>query len=332
MPYGTRQLPLKIPTIDVKYDTERQVPAHCAQLGPLISLFCAGTGLGKTHALMEWVQMYEQTKTFDKIYCFSPSYHSDPKYQILEKLSPKLIVRESFTNAIWKPIYEEIVADLEGYKAYVEKLEIWKKFMAADDLSSLSEEEYETLQLMKMKKPTTPWKRGIPQSLIIFDDLSGCTDLYRADCKGPVNSFLIRSRHFKCSLVFLCQTFQNGVPRQLRQNLTMLCLWPTKNEKMQEEIAGEFANYVSMEEFISMWSMAGAVKHGFLYCDFRADRSERFRIRWDQAIARPEPLKITSSDSTQSDDAPAKPKKARKNRDRRNHSGAVEAGTTSGPP
>ncbi len=279
----THTLPVTIPSVDVKYDADRAVPKHMPKLFWL-ALFCGSTGSGKTHALVECVQMYDKARSFDKCILISSSNKNDPKYAIFEKLHCQLQVYDKFTSTLWADVEQGIKSDIEEYQEYLKALAVWHKTQKEGNTRDVTQYEYNLLEAAKFKKPTTPWKRGPPTTLILLDDCVGNKDLYRSDGKSDFMTFCLMHRHWKCCITFLTQTYHNAVPRSLRPNLKFLILFGNKNLGMCKEIALEYSTFINAEEFMEYWQAATKEKHKFFYVDFSAPKGEQLRIGWDKAF------------------------------------------------
>ena len=95
----------------------------------------------------------------------------------------------------------------------------------------------------------------------------------------------MQHRHFNCSIFFLSQAYRNGVPRQLRNNLSLAVFFANKSDRMKAEISQDMASFVSPETFISMWDYACEEPHSFLMVDYDAsDPSCRFRKNFDTLL------------------------------------------------
>ena len=242
---------------------------------------------GKTNAFINLIKLYDQTKSFDKIYLFSPTYHNDPKYHLLDNDDAHYSLRvfDTYTDEIMKEVLGEIKADIEEYKSYEQQLKIYKKFLKVRNIDRLTAEELFELNLMDFEEPQTPFKQGMPTSLIIYDDLVGNRDLYRADSKGMLNSFIILHRHLLTSVLFVSQIWANAVPRQIRNNLSLLILFRNKNTKMKEEIGVEMSSVIDVESFVKLWDFATEQDYSFFMIDFDAkDKRYRFRKNFNELI------------------------------------------------
>ncbi len=272
---STHHLSLAVPDVNVTYPNERTVPEHMPKLS-FLGAIVASRGMGKTHALMQLVQLYNKTKTFDRIVVVSPTYDADPKYKLFERMDAKLFVYREYSDAIKAEIEQGIRNANDEYEEYLEAMKAWKKLQNEQNAHDMTEHEYNLLESVKFKKPVTQWTRGPPTTLFIADDCVATT-LYRGDCKGPFNSFAIRHRHARTSIIFVSQTWANAIPRQLRANLSFLMLFKCKSVGIAKEIASEFGSYICEEEFKAVWDDATKERFGFLYLDWEAPNGEQVR-------------------------------------------------------
>ena len=265
----------------------RKVPKTMPRLS-FLGAIVGSRNSGKTNAFINLIKFYDTTKSFDKIYLFSPTYQNDPKYQLLDNDEKhyELSVYQTYNNEIFKDVLEDIKRDIEEYKKYEKLMKIYKKFLRVKKIESLDAEELLELSLIDFEKPETKYKLGMPTSLLIFDDLVGNKDLYRADAKGLLNSFIILHRHLLTSVLFISQIWNNAVPRQIRNNLSLLMLFRNKNDKMKGEIGLEMSSVISVEDFVRLWNFATEPDYSFFMIDFDAKKREcRFRRNFNELIS-----------------------------------------------
>jgi hypothetical protein len=88
-------------------------------------------------------------------------------------------------------------------------------------------------------------------------------------------------------MLFLMQIVANRIPRQLRSNISLWMLFPTKSATLKKQVAEEIAYKLEPETLINAWDLATKDDpHSFLYCDYDAtDMSKMFRRNFDQGIA-----------------------------------------------
>lgn len=271
---STRKLPLRVPNLKVRYETPRKVPDHLPQLHVLAGI-CGSRGSGKTTALLQLFTMYNETRTYDRTFVICPTYDSDPKYALFETFDTELHVYRGFTDAVWREVENDIKREVEVYRAHLEALRVWRKFMRTPRLEDMNQADYQILADIGFEEPTCRWKQ-MPTSAVILDDCAAST-AYRADCKGPLASFIIKHRHSRASVFMAVQTLRNSIPKQIRGNLSFLLLFKCKAKGLAKSVSEEYASYVSAEEFEAYWDDATREQYGFLYCDFEAPPGEQFR-------------------------------------------------------
>lgn len=288
----TERIPVLVPELHINYAQPRASPENLPRL-QFLAAIVGSRGSGKTTVLVRMLKAYFRTHSFDKMVLFCPTLRADPKYQALVKSAErhrvKVDTHESFDDGLFEGVVEQINADIAEEKAEREYAELYERIVVrrqdgtAEEIAELEARDYG-------EPPKPKWKRGIPTTVLIFDDLVGNRDLYRSDAKGPVASFAIRHRHHHTSMIFLTQTYHNGVPRQLRANLSLLILFANKNDALRKQIAAEFSSFVPQQLFLDMWDSATADSpHAFFMCDFDArDPRLRFRKGFDEVFLAPQ--------------------------------------------
>lgn len=275
----------------------RKVPEGMPRLH-FLSLVQGARGMGKTNAVLRLCELYDQTRSFDKIVIFSPTYHNDPKYQLFHNLKAEVSVFTDYTDEVFRQVCQGIKAEIEEYKMYQKQKEAydlfvnWKKPMELFPPELLLE-----LHLTDFQEPQTRFKYGMPTTLLIFDDLVGNKALYTATPKGVMPSFAVIHRHLCTSMIFISQVYKGSVPRQLRNNLSLIFLFRNKSDEMKEEVSKEMSAFVKPDEFIRMWDFATAEnKWDFFMVDTDAkDEQYRFRKNFDLLLV-PDSTKIFSGD------------------------------------
>ena len=269
----------------VKQAKPREHPKDMIELS-FLGAIVGSRGTGKTNVLINLIKEYETTQSFDKVYIFSPTMGNEPKYRLIEEGKYELVSYDNYTNELFAEVVEEINADIDSYKEYQKELKVYCDFKNGKSINSmgmglisLSQREFEPPEKPKY------WKQ-MPTSLIVFDDLYGNKELYSTNAKNPMSKFAILHRHKLTSMLFLVQGFHNGIPRQLRSNLSMVILFAQKNQKLKEEIATELlGSYITKEQFIEMWDTATQEQHNFFMINFdEKDKNKKFRQNFDKFI------------------------------------------------
>lgn len=248
-----------------------------------------GRGQGKTTFLLNEIEAYASEKVFEKVYCFSPTLHNDPKYERLRHFASAngaklkdnkyydLKTYTTYADDIFREVLDEIKDDIQRWKDYEKEAALWKRYLKVKDIEDLSNEDVLALYMMDFQEPVQPFPK-FPCSLLVFDDLVGNKELYRSDSKGIFNSFVILHRHLACSCIFLSQIFHNAVPRQIRTNISTWVLFKNRNSGLRKEIADELSGAISPEAFLELWDRATDGDHDAFMIDFDA-KDKKFRYR-----------------------------------------------------
>jgi hypothetical protein len=161
---------------------------------------------------------------------------------------------------------------------------VWHKFCRTD-VDGLTIDELWMLEEMGFQKPTTDYKHGHPSYCVCFDDLIGSKTVYSANCKGATSSFFILHRHLSCSVFLLSQVMANGIPRQIRSNISLFILFACKSDTLRKAIAEEVAFKVSPDKLLEVWDFATGDAHSFLMVDSdTSDNRLMFRKNFTELI------------------------------------------------
>ena len=284
----TNKINIDVPKINVKKMPTREVPEGMPNIdnGGFIGGIIGSRGASKTTRMLEMVLMYDKTETFDHTIMFSPTFSKDPKYQYLvDHLKGDIETYDDFSGALFQEIKEKVEKRLEEYKRYEEYKKVYERFMKYRR-SIMKFPQVDLLLLLEhnFEEPFTEYKNGAPHTLMIFDDLNYCKELYSNSSSGKhdIKRTMILHRHIKTSMLFLCQTYRNGVPKSIRNNLSLLILFKNKSPEMRKEISMELSSHIEPEKFVEMWNDATSQPYAFFMIDYDSkDPNRRFRKNWD---------------------------------------------------
>ena len=175
----------------------------------------------------------------------------------------------------------------ELYHKEKDKSKLWKKWNRGVPIEQFSPLEIMYLEEFDFNEPPTQYPYGEPTQIYIFDDLMFNTDLYGVSAKKGFDfkKFAVKHRHHRASLLFSTQSFKGGVPKSIRNNLSLLILGANKSPQIKKEIADEVSAYVSRDTFVSMWDKATEDPYHFYMVDYEAPLDKKFRMvspyAWD---------------------------------------------------
>lgn len=246
-----------------------------------LGLLYSSKGTGKTNTLVNIVKEYDKHRFFQKVYLFSPTAKSDPKYQLLEEGNYDLKIYNNYTNEDFKEVVEEITSDLKAWRDYERLKKLYEKAKRAKKPELFSDEELLDLYMIDWKDPEPPFEKE-PFSLIIFDDLASNKDLM-SNGKSLANSFMLLHRHKLTSVIFSVQIYKNAVPKMVRNNLDWLVLGANKSTETMRSVAEELTSYATENELIDMWERATAEPFNY-FCINLMIKEHRFTKNFDEKI------------------------------------------------
>ena len=240
--------------------------------------FVGKTGSGKSTALLNMLQEYQRSKTFDRYILFSPSAEDDPKYKVIEWDD----IHENYTDNQMRAIVKKQDQDIKEFREYQEDIKLYNRLAKGAKLESFTRAE--KIRLFKMMvggeiiKPECEFGRE-PYICVVFDGL-GSSSAYSNNTKCFMNAMACRCRHKNITMLHATQHIYQ-IPRALRQQCGIMALFKTKDHKLLKEIARENSSTVTEEEFINLFEAATEEKHDFLLCDFL---NETFRKNYNNLL------------------------------------------------
>lgn len=278
---------LEVPPLKIEELPKRNAPVTMPKPPFLAGIF-GSRGSGKTTSMINMLRMYDKMKAFDHIVIWSPTFEKDPKFEAWVESKPhaKLELIANFTEAKFNEYLQKFDQNVRDYLEYRKAKKAYDKY-AKSGIKSLNEDELLLLYQYDFGNPDVynKFPDGIPSHCMVFDDQVGNKKIYRNDSAGAVGQFALRHRHYLCSVFFLSQADNNGIPKQLRKNLNVCMFFANKSDKMKQEMAEEMNSHISPKEFIDCWNFATEEDHAFFMCIFDAEQKEhRFRKNFDTLI------------------------------------------------
>lgn len=253
-----------------------------------IGCILASKGSGKTNLLLNMMAEYDKTKHFDKVYIFTPTWDSDPKYERLREGSYELKVYKQFSNELLKEVIDEIQDDLRAWEDYKKTKALFEKSQRIKRIEDLSDDDLYDLEKMGWVEPVAPYHRE-PWSCIIFDDLASDPQLMKQG-RSIANALALKCRHLRTSLIYIVQAYKGTVPVMVRKNLDLWVLAANKSLKDKLAVAEELTSYASSEHIADMWDRSTRLPYHYFTINLMAKPNERFRMDFNHAI--PEDPKI----------------------------------------
>ena len=256
-----------------------ETPAMMPKM-PLLAAVVSKRGTGKGVLTTNFL---EQLKVVDRLFIVSPSAKSNKA--LLDRLSDMISPEDIYSDVNDVSLIDDIIAkieqerdDLEGYRDKLRKYRAAMAKIHSEKTPLFTIPEEELLQFHE-GPPKHRWNGRVPCLMVWFDDIMG-SQLMLGRGARKISHLCIYHRHlgqFKtggavgCSLIFNLQAYksaQGGMPKALRNNLTLLFLGRTKSEKELEEVADEVGGEVSREVFYRLYEQATAEPFRMLMIDF----------------------------------------------------------------
>ena len=266
-----------------------------------LNVLVAVRGGGKTLAVVNKIRHLQQQKLCDRVFFITPTKISNAEILSMIKINDDDIYEKPEPESLIKVLekLDEEKAEWEEYLDKKKKYEKLLRFMSKPhhglmEINSLFEMLGGTDDLLEPPKWKYPSHRP-PICHLIIDDCVG-TPLFNVSTKSPLISFLLRHRHVSGGMgvsVWMCAqcyiAAQGGLPRSLRENVTSICLFKTKDKKTMDKMADELSNSIEPDVFLKAYEVATKEKHGFLLVDFNPRTpAHQFRIGWDELLIMPE--------------------------------------------
>lgn len=258
-------------------------------------LMVGARGSGKTLAAVSKLVHLKRQGLCHRVFVISPTLWSNKP--VLDLLGDSLKPEDTYEHPSRKAV-EDILQKMEveaqgyeQYKALVKKHKTLQRLLskkvsidAIDPSFLLESHEAGLLD----GPPQPPHGTEHPCFHLLVDDCQS-SNLFSLSPKNPFLNLVIRHRHVGRGLgltIFLCvQNYSaagGGVPRSIRDNATVLCLFKLKSKTVLKQIVEEVANDVEEAAFLQAYDYATAEPHSFLTVDFfPRTPQQRFRKGWD---------------------------------------------------
>lgn len=273
---------IEVPSVpnNIPEYAERRTPPQMPRLHMLAAVV-GSRNSGKTTTIIKILKLYIKSKSYDKIFWWSPTARREPKMKAFIEQSSKDVpieIFDTFNEGEFSQLLDWFKAEIDEYRRYKKQLVVWEKFKRCKSVDELSHDELIMLEEMEWKKPMTTYKHGHPSWALVWDDVIGQKNVFSPTCRGVTSNFWILHRHLSCSVFILSQIVANGIPRQIRGNISLWILFSCKSEKLKKDVAEELAFKVEPERFLRIWDFATQEPHSFLLADYDCP-DERFMFR-----------------------------------------------------
>jgi hypothetical protein len=250
-----------------------------------LAAFFGPRGSGKTNGAVLLAKQYLDYGSFTRVYIISPTYESNPAFEVLEAEPADVYTDLGTVLASIQEIIGKIEAEADAYRDELAYTDMWERAAAEKRITA---SEQIRLEREAFREPVPMMK---PYPLIIIDDCSH-SQIYSTSRSNPFVNLCLRHRHiggegFGCSIFMLVQNFKTGVPKPIRQNLQQFFIWRTADRSQLEAMWDEFANLIDLDSFVRLYHMAvDADRHDFMTVDMNPvnEATGNFRRNFDTAL------------------------------------------------
>lgn len=257
---------------------------------------CGARGSGKSIAVSSKLHHLKKEQLADRIFLISPTAISNAP--MWEGLVDQDDIFTDMTNASVERIVELVEAESDEWNEHEHILKLWRKWQSLlkrkvpiDAIDPMLLMEFMEHGIMEMfEEPKSKYGHK-PVIHLVLDDCQS-SPLFVPSTKNKLLNMTIRHRHIGgglgLSLWFLVQSYttQSGLPKAIRDNSTVLVLFPMKNVNNIMKIMQEVGGNIAEETFHKVYDFAtGEDPHSFLVIEFSPKKKEAmFRKRWDTLI------------------------------------------------
>jgi hypothetical protein len=277
------------------------VPPHLPAMHG-IQIWVGRRNAGKSVAATNLIKRYLDIGVIERVILVSPTYESNMHTFAPLKLDPTQDVIEPTKDAVQK-VKEKLEEETKEWEAYHQKKKEWEAYQkhmrsTPQGITSNQLLGWEDMGFFEMKEPPR-WKRPDDthptRIYVLCDDVFGSPMLRMGKGQEDFVNLCIAHRHqmcsgnigYGCSIGILTQSYSAiaSVPRPVRENCTLLCLFLNSDEKQRKKIKEELSDIPNLEHFESFWDYATKKPHGFLCIDMNPPTPDRrFRSQYNEYL------------------------------------------------
>ena len=280
-----------------------QVPPHLPAMHG-IHIWVGRRNAGKSVAATNLIKRYLDIGVVERVILVSPTFESNMHTFAPLRLDPTQDVIEPTKDAVSKvkAKLDEETREWEEYNQKKKEYASFQKEMRSQrNISLLPQEQllgWESMGFFEQKEPPR-WKRADDSHptrvYVLCDDVFGSPMLRMGKGQEDFVNLCIAHRHqmcsgnvgYGCSIGILTQSYSAiaSVPRPVRENCTLLCLFLNSDEKQRKKIKEELSDIPNLEHFETFWEYATSKPHGFLCIDMNPPTPDRrFRSQYNEYL------------------------------------------------
>ena len=293
---------INFPIIPPKYTSGKiHVPEHLPALHG-IQIWVGRRNAGKTVAATNLIRKYMDAGAIERVILVTPTYQSNVHTFAPLKINGSEDVIEPSKDAVQR-IKEKLDAETKEWEEYHEKKKQYAQFIkemrSQRSIDLLPMDQLGMWEMAGFFENPPKWKRADDSHptriYVLCDDVFGSPMLRMGKGMEDFTNLCIAHRHqmcsgntgYGCSIGILTQSYSAiaSVPRPVRENCTLLCLFLNSDEKQRSKIKEEMSDIPNLEQFEEFWNYATSKPHGFLTIDMNPPTPEkRFRSQYDEYL------------------------------------------------
>lgn len=261
---------------------------------PFVMLSVAKRMSGKTCSMSQFLHILHRMKRLDRVILVSPTYENNKHYfKGLPLNEEEDVLEPSLESAAI--IMDRVEEEARVYSEYHEQMKVWNEITRLCREYKQAKKQGLAEDLMKgLEKPTHKYGGRKPVVVAFFDD---CQNTAAFSTRSKLSYMTIKHRHIGktaegsigCSLMYACQNYTSasgGIPKTIRGNTTILCVFKNKNMKELDIIAEECSGEVDVDTFMAVHTAATEGDYTFLTIDLnrKSTHPSMFRKCWNQWI------------------------------------------------
>jgi hypothetical protein len=270
-----------------------EIGLHCC------AVVCGARGSGKTVAVSSKLHHLKSEGLADRVFLISPTKISNA--ELWKGLIEEDDMYDEMTNASVATIIEQVELEAKEWFEYEAQLELWKLWKrllrSKKPIDEIEPEllikfmEHGILDMAELGTAPESKYGHRPVLHLVLDDCQSSA-LFVPSTKNILMNATIRHRHIGeglgISLWFLVQSYSttSGTPKSLRDNSTILVLFPMKNKNNISKIIEEVGGNISEDDFNQVYEYATKDSpHDFLVIEFAPkDPKFQFRKNWNTVL------------------------------------------------
>jgi hypothetical protein len=266
---------------------------------PFVMLSVAKRMSGKTCSMSQFLHLLNKMGRLDRVILVSPTYENNKHYFKGLPLDEEHDVLEPTIDSADK-IMRIVEEEARAYSEFHEQMKLWREIQrlignkGKNTKGGLHAPGLVEDVMAHVEKPTHKYGGRKPVVVAFFDD---CQNTAAFAGKSNLCYMTIKHRHIGktsegsigVSLMYACQNYtciSGGIPKTIRGNTTILCVFKNKNMKELDVIAEECSGEVDVDTFMAVHAVATEGDYNFLTIDLnrKASHPSMFRRCWNEWI------------------------------------------------